>query len=150
MRRLPAICTFVSMSIVMAAAQITPKSSGSCAVAASGVADCNWISAIEIRKRSTSQMTDKRSDLAHDSSPTLFLTTFILAPGAPLDSREIVGGEVLIVGRNKGDVVNEKNSPPVHIDVYENLVMLMPKDEPYLLRNVGNASLELLLVEIRK
>ena len=149
MRRLPAICVLTSISIITGAAQTMPKSSGSCGVAASAVASCNWISTINIRKASTSQTTDE-SDLAHDSSPALFLTRFILAPGAPMDSREIVGGEVLIIGRNKGEVVNERKAPPIRIDVYEDLVMLMPKDEPYLLRNVGKDNLELLLIEIRK
>jgi len=150
MRRLPAICVFISISIVTATAQIMPKSSGSCGIAASGVASCDWISTINIRKAATSRTTDGTHDLAHDSGPALFVTTFMLAPGAPLDSREIAGGEVLIVGRNKGEVVNEKKSPPVSINVYEDLVMLMPKDEPYLLRNTGKDNLELLLIEIRK
>ena len=150
MRRLPAIFVFISISTVTAAAQIIPKSSGSCGVAASGVASCDWISTINIRRAASRQTTDETSDLARDSGPALFVTTFILAPGAPLDSRGIVGGEVLIVGRNKGEVVNEKKSPPTPINVYEGLVMLMPKDEPYVLRNIGKDNLELLLIEIRK
>jgi hypothetical protein len=150
MRRVPAICVFISISIITAAAQIMPKSSGSCGVAASGMASCDWISTINIRKAATSQTTDETNDVAHDSGPALFVTTFILAPGAPLDSRQIVGGEVLIVGRNRGEVVNEKKLPPAQINVYEDLVMLMPKDEPYLLRNIGKGNLELLLIEIRK
>jgi hypothetical protein len=147
MRRLPVSCVFISICIVTATAQIMPKSGGSCGVAASGVASCDWSSTIKIRKAATSRTTDGTSDLAHHSGPALFVTTFILAPGAPLDSREIVGGEVLIVGRNKGEVVNEKNS---RINVYEDLVMLMPEDQPYLLRNMGKDNLELLLIEIRK
>lgn len=147
MRRLPAICAFIWISVVTAAAQVMPKFSGSCGVAASGVASCDWVSTISIRKAATSQKTDETSDLAHESRPALFVTTFILAP---VDSREIVGREVLIVGRNKGELVNEKKSTPARISVYEDLVMLMPKDEPYLLRNIGKDNLELLLVEIRE
>jgi len=150
MRRLPAICVFISISIVTAAAQIMPKSSGSCGVAASGVASCDWVSTINIRKATTSQKTDETTNLTHDSGPALFVTTFILAPDARLDPREIVDGEVLIVGRNSGEVVNEKKSPRARINVYEDLVMLMPRDEPYLLRNIGKENLELLLIEIRK
>jgi hypothetical protein len=127
-----------------------PTSNGSCGVAASGVASCDWISAINIRQGVTRQTTDKPSNLAHDSHPALFVTTFILAPGAALDSQAIVGGEVLIVGRNKGEVMNEDKSPPSRIDVYKDLVMLMPKEEPYLLRNIGKDNVELLLIEIRK
>lgn len=149
MQRLPAICIFISICIATTAAQIMPKSNGSCGVAASGVASCDWISEINIRRDVTSQTTEERSNPVHDSDTALVVTTYILAPGAPLDSRGIVGGEVLIVGRNNGEVVNEKKSPPAHINVFENLVMLMPKNEPYLLRNIGKDNLELLLIEIR-
>jgi len=150
MRRLPAIYVFISISIVTPAAQIMPKSSGSCGVAASGAASCDWVSTINIRKAATSQKADETSDLTRHSRPAVFVTTFTLAPGAPLDSREIVGREVLMVGRSKGEVVNEKKSPPARINAYEDLVMLMPKDEPYLLRNIGKDNLELLLIEIRQ
>jgi len=88
-------------------------------------------------------------DLANDSRSALFVTRFILAPGASLDSLTIVGGEVLIVGENNGEVVNGKKSPPRHINVYDGSVMLMPKEEPYLLRNVGKESVELLVIEVR-
>jgi hypothetical protein len=60
-----------------------------------------------------------------------------------------VGGEVLIVGRNNGEVMNEKKSPPSHINVYDGSVMLMSK-EPYLVRNIGKESIELLVIEVRE
>src|SRR5262249_12409717 len=41
-----------------------------------------------------------------------------------------------------GEVINEKKSPPSHITVHDGSVMLMPKEEPYLLRNVGKENLE--------
>jgi hypothetical protein len=149
MRQLLAIYLFISILSAMMAAQIMPKSTGSCGVSASGLESCDWISAINIRKAPTSRMGEK-SELAHNSDGALFVTTFLLAHGAPLDSRQIVGGEVLIVARNSGEVVDEKKSPPTHINVFENLVMLMPKHEPYLLRNNGKNNLELMLIEIRK
>ena len=146
MRCVPMFSLFALLSGLTATAQVLPASSGSCRVAASGLHGCIWMSGVSLRKATAS----KTTDLADNSSPALFVTRYILAPGAPLDSRGIVGGEVLIVGRNKGEVVNEKKSPPARIDVYEDLVMLMPKDEPYLLRNAGKDHLELLLIEIRK
>ena len=36
-----------------------------------------------------------------------------------------------------------------HINVFDGLVMLMPKKKPYLLRNIGKQSLTLLLIEVR-
>lgn len=60
------------------------------------------------------------------------------------------GHDVVIVGMNNGEFVNEKKSPPSHVNVSSGSVILMPKEEPYLLRNVGKESLELLVIEVRK
>jgi mannose-6-phosphate isomerase-like protein (cupin superfamily) len=146
MRYVPMFCVFALLSGLSAKAQVLPAASGSCTVAASGVQGCNWVSAVSLRRATTS----KPTDLASDSRSALVVTRFILAPGAPLDSQSIVGGEVLIVGRNNGEVINEKKSLPTHIDVYDGSVMLMPKEEAYLLRNVGKESTELLVIEVRK
>ena len=66
------------------------------------------------------------------------------------DSRQVVGGEILIVGKNNGEIRNEKKPSQDRINIYDGLVMLMPKGEPYLLRNVGKDDIDLLLIEIRK
>ena len=82
-------------------------------------------------------------------SSKLFVTRYILAPGAPL-TLSVEGHDVLIVGMNNGELVNEEKSPPSHVNVSNGSVMLMPKEEPYLLRNIGKESLELLVIEVRK
>jgi len=143
MRHLPMFCLFALLCGLGATAQVLPASSGSCSVAPSGLQGCNWMSGVPLRKASA----NKTPDSANDSRSALFVTRFILAPGAPLDSQTIVGGEVLIVGRNNGEVVNEKKSPPLHINVCDGSVMLMPKEDPYLLRNAGKESVELLVIK---
>lgn len=50
---------------------------------------------------------------------------------------------------NDGDFVNEKKSPQSQVNVSSGLV-LMPKEEPHLLRNIGKGNLELLVIEVRK
>jgi len=89
------------------------------------------------------------ADTAADSRPKLFVTRCILAPGAPLNPL-VDGIDVLIVGMNNGELVNEKKSPQSHVNVSNGSVMLMPKEEPYLLRNIGKENLELLVIEVRK
>jgi mannose-6-phosphate isomerase-like protein (cupin superfamily) len=79
----------------------------------------------------------------------LFVTRFILAPGAPLNP-PVEGRDAVIVAMNNGELVNEKKPPTNPVSVFNGLVMLMPKEEPYLLRNVGKENLELLVIEIRK
>jgi hypothetical protein len=91
----------------------------------------------------------KTIDANGDSDSGLFVTRFVLAPGAPLNP-PIEGCEVLIVGMNNGEVVNEKKLPQSRVRVTNGLAMLMPKEEPYLLRNIGKQSLELFVIEVRK
>jgi hypothetical protein len=112
MRHVPMFSLFALLSGLTATAQVLPPSSGSCNVAASGLQGCNWMSGVSLRKTTAS----KTTDLADNSRSFLFVTRLILAPGAALDSRTIVGGEVLIVGRNNGEVINEKKSPPSQIN----------------------------------
>jgi hypothetical protein len=85
---------------------------------------------------------------AGDERAALFVTRYILAPGAPLNP-PIEGTEVLIVGMSDGELLNEKKPSQSHINVFDGLVMLIPKEESYLLRNIGKKSLTLLLIEVR-
>ena len=143
MRYLSAFCLFVLLSSLTAAAQILPTSNGSCGISASGVMSCDWMSKISLRNDA------KKTDTPAAESSQLFVTRCILAPGAPLNPL-VEGTDVLIVGMNSGELVNEKKSPQSHLNVSSGLVMLMPKEEPYLLRNIGKENLELLVIEVRK
>jgi hypothetical protein len=145
MRYVTAFCLFVLLSGHSSEAQILPTSNGSCGISASGVESCDWMSAVTLRKAGTT----KTADTVADSLPTLFVTRCILAPGAPLNPLA-EGTDVLIVGMNDGGLVNEKKSPQSRVNVSSGLVMLMPKEEPYLLRNIGKVNLELLVIEVRK
>jgi len=62
----------------------------------------------------------------------------------------IEGNDVLIVAMNDGEIVNEAKTPQTRLNVTNGQVMLMPKEEPYLLRNTGKQTLDLLLVDVRK
>lgn len=145
MRHLQILCLFALISAIATSAQMFPSSNGSCTVAAGGVEGCNWVSTIDLHRAPH----DKRVAEKHKTNRSVFTTRFILAPGALLDSRQIVGGEVLIIGKNNGEIRNERKSFD-RINVYDGLVMLMPKGEPYLLRNIGQSEVDLLLIQIRK
>jgi hypothetical protein len=134
MQYMPAVSLLILLSAVTANAQILPTSNGSCSVTASGLESCNWMSGDSHGK-------------AHDSK--LLVTRWILAPGAPLNP-PVDGTDVLIVGMNNGELVNEKKAPQSHVNVSNGFVMLMPKEEPYLLRNIGKENVELLVIEVRK
>ncbi len=144
MRYVIAFCLFILLSGHKSEAQVLPASSGSCGISAAGW-DCDGVSAITLRRAGQT----KTADIAVDSRHELQVTRFIIAPGAPLE-RHAEKTDVLIVGMNSGEFVNENKSPQNHVDVSTGLVMLMPKGEPYLLRNIGRENLDLLMIEVRK
>jgi hypothetical protein len=145
MRYVTAFYLSILLSGHSSEAQVLPISNGSCGISASGAEDCNSVSAITLRKAGTTKTTDTPAD----SRPKLFVTRCILAPGAPLNPL-VEGTDVLIVGMNNGELVNEKKSLQNHVNVSSGSVMLMPKEEPYLLRNIGKENLELLVIEVSK
>jgi hypothetical protein len=150
MRRLTLLCVFVVLGVGSTEAQVLPSSSGSCGVSASGVMGCNWISAIDLKRETPKKGSPSPDVSAHsDERPALVVTRYTLAPGAPL-SALVEGRDFLIVGMNAGELTNEKKSPPIPIDVSTGSVMLMPKEESYLLRNIGKENLDLLVIDVTK
>jgi mannose-6-phosphate isomerase-like protein (cupin superfamily) len=144
MRYMPAFCLLLLFSGHIAAGQVLPASNGSCSVSPSGVECCQWLTGGSLRKTDSS----KTTNASDDNGSGLFVTRYLLAPGAPLNT-PIEGREVVIVGMNNGELVNEKKSPQSRMNVSNDSVMLMPKEEWYLLRNIGKLNLELLVIEIR-
>ncbi len=126
-------------------AQVLPTSSGSCGVTASGLMSCDQLSVAPMRKADGTAI----GRITPGGHTELFVTRFNLAPGAPL-AKMIEGHDVLIVGLGDGELVNEAKSPPLHIRVSNGSVVLMPKEESYLLRNVGNQELDVLVVHTRQ
>ena len=77
------------------------------------------------------------------------MTRFTLAPDAPLH-RTIEGHDILIVAMSNGEMVNEAITPQTRLNLTNGQVMLMPKEEPYLFRNTGKQTLDLLVIDVRK
>ena len=138
MRSLQVLCLLALCTSFSATAQVSPSSSGACSVSPAGLEGCNWLSGLTARP-------DKKTE----GKTKLFVTHYTLAPGAPLRT-PVEGYDNLVVGMNDGELANETKSPQTHVNVAKGLVVLMPKEETYLLRNIGNQNLELLVIEIRK
>ena len=58
------------------------------------------------------------------------------------------GEDELIIGMGAGELVNEAKSPSLPISISEGLVLLMPKEESYLLRNVGKQDIHILVIRM--
>jgi hypothetical protein len=56
------------------------------------------------------------------------------------------GKDVIIIGMGDGELVNETKSPHVHISMSNGSVVLMPKEETYLLRNIGKQEVDILVI----
>lgn len=80
--------------------------------------------------------------------PTLFVTRFTLRPGAVLQ-RPSSSSDCLVVGVNGGDLIND-SEPSLHVSLEKDSVTLMPKKQPFRLRNKSRADVEFRLVEIRR
>ena len=119
---------------VLARSQVTSSANMGCTVTSGGMA-CNGIGSPERNEE-------------EKQSPRLFVTDFILQPGAALDEPGSIS-DCLILGINGGDLVNEK-TPFLHVSLEKNSVTLLPKGHPYRLRNKGTENVDLRLIEIRR
>jgi hypothetical protein len=80
--------------------------------------------------------------------PRLFVTHFFLEPGAILEQPS-PSSDCLIIGIKGGDLLNEE-LPLLHVSLEKDSVTLMPKEQPFRLRNKSSASVEFRLIEIRR
>jgi hypothetical protein len=80
--------------------------------------------------------------------PKLFVTHFLLEPGAAFEQPSS-SSDCLIIGINGGDLPNEK-LPLLHVSLEKDSVTLMPKEQPFRLRNKGADNIEFRLIEIRR
>jgi hypothetical protein len=80
--------------------------------------------------------------------PKLFVTHFRIAPGAQVEEPSS-SSDCLIIGINGGDLVNEK-PPFLHVSLEKDAVTLMPREQPFRLRNKGSQDVEFRLLEIRR
>lgn len=118
---------------MMAMTQVTSSANLGCRAAKGGMA-CNGISIPEPKDET--------------KLPKLFVTHFTIEPGAALNQPSS-SSDCLIVGINGGDLLNEK-PPLLHVALEKGSVTLMPKEQPFLLRNDGSYDVELQLIEIRR
>jgi hypothetical protein len=116
-------------------AQQYPIAAGGCGVSASGLQSCNWISSI-------GPSPAQRHDL------DLVVTTVSLAAGAPL-TRLVGGYDNLIVALTDAHLQNEAKAAEQSFEVSAQQIFLMPRNQSFALRNVGDKEVKLLLIELR-
>jgi len=109
--------------------------------------DCSWTSAIDIRKPSAEAAARERSIAAKSRQyPT---AQYNLAPGAPFDAGS-ANYDRILVAVTDGRLVNEARPTPEHFILQSGSVLLLCKEEKYLLRNAGDKDLHIILVLISK
>jgi hypothetical protein len=80
--------------------------------------------------------------------PTLEVIRLSISAGAVLP-RLFPDQDLLVVGIEKGEFVNEVKSPPLHVPIDEHSVFPLPKEEPHKLRNVGGEKVDVFVVPLR-
>lgn len=144
MRYALTVCALILSGSLSISGQVLATASGSCGVSASGLMSCSWLSTVPLCK--TSETTSGRRPPNH---PELIVMRFALSPGAPL-MRMVDGQDVLIIGMGDGELVNEATSPLVHVSVTNGSVILMPKEQNNLLRNVRKQEVNVQVVYTRR
>jgi hypothetical protein len=146
MRYVVGMCTIFLLfcSALAASAQVLPTTGGSCSVSATGVMGCESLSTPPLKKADGA-----RDWSVRNGHPQLFVTEFKLSPGATLN-RMAQGQDVLIIGMEDGELLNETKSPPLRVDLRNDSVVLMPKEELYSLRNIGKKDVHFLVVHTRR
>jgi hypothetical protein len=82
--------------------------------------------------------------------PKLFVTHFIMKPGAALDRAQTgCSSDCLIIGINGGDLLNEQ-APFLHVSLAKDSVTLMPKEQPFHLSNKGPDDVEFCLIAVQR
>jgi len=125
-----------------AAAQVELPGCG-CRVSASSAVGCSCASGMQIKKADGS--TSKQSTAGDHSGP--ILDKIVLSPGALL-TRWVPGEDELIIGQGVGELTNEAKSPSLPIAMSAGVVLFMPRDEPYELRNAGKEDVVVLVIRI--
>ena len=80
--------------------------------------------------------------------PKLRIWNLKLEPGAAFVQPSALS-DCVVLGINGGEVLNEK-APFLHVSLAKNSVILMPKEQPFRLRNTGTESVEFRVIEIQR
>jgi hypothetical protein len=91
---------------------------------------------------------DMNQQTVCDGSRTIDGDLITLSPGGLL-TRWRPDEDDLIVGEGDGILVNEAKSPALLITVKAGVILFLPKDEPYKLRNAGNQDLHITVIRMR-
>lgn len=124
---------------VMAVAQIAPSSGLVCTVGVRGPMACSGPPAIPKAPNNKAAETDL---------PRLVLTEIELEAGAAWNMQSALS-DYLIEGINGGTLENEK-TPFRHVSLAKGSLTLMPRGEPFRLRNKSTVTVEFRVIEIRR
>jgi hypothetical protein len=83
-----------------------------------------------------------------DGRRTISADSINLAPGPTL-TRWLPDEDDTVVGEEEGSLENEAKSPVLPITMKAGVILFMPKDEPYHLKNVGKKSLYIQVIRMR-
>jgi hypothetical protein len=132
-----ALTLLFSLCSPIAFAQITSSGGLGCTVVAGGGMACIGPVAVPI-----AQNGEKKNP------PELLITHFRLEPGAALDQPNR-SSDCLILSINGGELVNERE-PFLHVPLEKDSVTLLPREQPFRLRNKSSQSVEFRLVEVKR
>ena len=129
--KIQATVIFIAFISTVVSAQQFPTSQGTCRVSPSGVEGCAW-----------------SSKLRPVGGRNIIATTYILAAGAPVETG-VKGQDAVLVAMTDGRFINEITSPQSTFSMAAGNVVLMPGNQRYKIRNVGDKPATVLVVQLR-
>lgn len=127
---------------VMAMAQITSSDNLGCTIVAQGGVFCNGLSAVPSKPSAVKPNEEGKK------GPTLLLWNITLEPGASFE-RPYARADYALLGINGGELLNEK-TPFLHVSLDKDSVTLMPREQPFRLRNNSSQSVKFRVIEIQR
>ena len=135
MRTAVGLIAFALCSSLTTAAQILPN--GGCGCGLSGTTmSCHCGAVVSKNKQNA------------PSEPSQLLETWLTISPDALLTKGILGDDEVFIPMGIGRLVNEAKSPVIQIPIGEVSMFLMPKCEPYRLRNVGKQDLKVRIIRI--
>ena len=126
----------------MAVAQIASSASYGCTIVHGGMSCDGLVAPSRAPGAAKSPIEESKK------GPTLSILDIRLEPGASFKSTSFPGDCVLL-GINGGDILNEM-APFRHVDLEKNAMTLMPREQPFMLRNESSKTVEFRVIEIQR
>jgi hypothetical protein len=140
------VFAFLVLISVVTVSQERPILVLGCDVTADGTHSCQGLSAVPIEQIRGAMKSEEKTPAS--CSACMSVTTYRLASGALL-RQPVAGHDTLLIALSSATLADEAKSPRTEMLLNGNELVFFSRDDSYRLRNIGNAAVTILLVELK-